>query len=123
MFDHLFFSAFEALKPRYKKSANNLAILYISILQILIFVIIGVFFKAFVENLNVVRLSADKIWAFLILGTVIIFFKNWIQYSGKKRKVLNSKITRTQEKKFSILGLLLFPLGCLLLLIILTQAV
>lgn len=123
MFDHLFFSAFEAFKPRYKRSANNLAILYISILQTLIFFIIGVFFEVFIENLNISPLSADKIWAFLILGTVIIFFKNWIQYSGKKRKVLNSKITRTQEKKTSHLGLLLFPLGCLVLLIILTQAV
>ena len=123
MFDHLFFSAFEAFKPKYKRSANNIAIIYISILQTLIYFIIGVFFKSMFENLSAISLSSDKIWAFVILGTIIIFFKNWIQYSGKKRKVLNSKVTRTQEKKFSIWGLILFPLGCILLLFILTQAV
>lgn len=122
MFNHLFFSAFQLLKPRFKRKANTLAILYISILQTLIALIFGIFFYAFFKNMNSGFLSDEKAWFLFILVAIVLFFKNWIQYSGKKRKVLNSKLQRTEDKTYSVWGLVLFPLGCLILLFILNKA-
>ncbi|SDB60314.1 hypothetical protein SAMN03097699_2485 [Flavobacteriaceae bacterium MAR_2010_188] len=123
MFDNIFYSIFNKLKPRFGRKANNLAILYISILQLLIVMVIGVFLKAFFSNMNSNFLSDEKISILFILATIFIFFKNWIQYSGKKRKVKNSKVNHSNSKAFGVYGLILFPVGCIVLLLILNQAI
>lgn len=123
MFDQLFYSVYELLKPRFKRKATDLAILYLSVLQVLMVLVLGVFFSAFFRNMNSDFLSGNKAWIIFIIITLFLFFKNWIQYSGKQRVVKNSKVNRTQAKKFSVWGIILFPVGCIVLLLILTQAV
>ncbi len=122
MFDNIFYSVFNHLKPRFGQKANNLAILYISILQLLMILVLGVFLKAFFSNMNSNFLSEEKFLILFIIAAIFIFFTNWIQYSGKKRKVKNSKVHQTKEKAFSVYGLILFPVGCIVLLLILDQA-
>lgn len=123
MFDNIFYSVFKLLKPKFGKRANNLAIIYLSILQILLVLVIGIFLKAFLSNMNQRFLSDDKFLILSIVAAILIFLKNWIQYSGRKRKVKNTKISQSKDRTFSVYGLVLFPVGCIILLLVLNQAV
>lgn len=117
-FDIAFYSVFNYFKNRQKSNANSLAIYYITCLHIALLCLIGVFLMLFLNELNVSGLSKDKAWVLLILSSFIIYFRNWIQYSGKKRKVLNLKLNQTKDTIYNVWLLLSLPIVCIVLTLI-----
>ncbi len=123
IFDSLFFSTFKHYKNRKSKNANQFATIYISILQCAILLLLGMFFAGFSNQMNMNTMSQDKAWALFIMASVFIFFKNWVQYAGRKRKVLNAKMLNKKTQNHSIFLLWMLPIACIILSVILWQAV
>ncbi|PWK20355.1 hypothetical protein [Xanthomarina spongicola] len=123
IFDSLFFSVFKHYKDAKSKKANQIATIYISILQCALLLVLGVFFAGFFNQMNMDTMSQDKAWTLFIMVSVFIFFKNWMQYAGRKRKVLNAKMLKTKSQNYSIFLLWLLPVACVLLAAIIWQAV
>jgi len=105
------------------KKANNIATAYISVLQSALILLLGVFFAGFFNQMNVNTLSQDKAITLFVLACVFIFFKNWMQYAGRKRKVLNAKMLKSKSLGYNIWLIWLLPLVCLGLSFIIYQAV
>ncbi|MBT8305096.1 MAG: hypothetical protein KJP09_11545 [Bacteroidia bacterium] len=120
--DQFFFTVFQHFKKNHKKIASKLAIAYISLLQISLLLLFGVFFSVFFSQMNVSTMSSDKAWALFFLLSVIIYFKNWMQYSGKRRNVMNAKMSNRKTKKHSIWLLMLLPIACVALSVVLSNA-
>ena len=123
LFDKLFYSVFKHYKDVKNKKANNIATAYISILQSALILLLGVFFAGFFNQMNVNTLSQDKAITLFILACIFIFFKNWMQYAGRKRKVLNAKMLKSKSLGYNIWLIWLLPAVCLGLSLIIYQAV
>ncbi len=121
VFDQFYFNVFNHYKARYKRRANTLAVFYISFLQLSIILVLGVFFAAFFNQMNVDTISSQKAWTLFIITSFIVYFKNWIQYSGRKRSVMNAKLNRNKSSQYNIWLLWLLPICCITLSIILLQ--
>ncbi|WP_035480201.1 hypothetical protein [Gelidibacter mesophilus] len=109
IFDQLFFNSFNHYKKgTLKAKANAIAILYITIVQASLLLVLGVFFAEFFNKMHVTTMSSTKAWVLFVIVALLLYFKNWIQYSGKKRKILNAN----QKKKtvYGIFTLWLIPL-------------
>ena len=121
-FDTLFFSVFKHYKTTHKQKANTIAIAYLSLLQIALILVLGVFFSVFLEQMHVNTFSSSKAWTLFIMASVFVYFRNWMIYSGRKRKVLNAKTNKNKQTTYSIWLLWLLLLGCVLLAIVLLNA-
>ncbi len=119
--DQFFFNVFNQYKVKFKRRANTLAVLYISCLQISLLLLLGVFFAAFFRQLNVDTMSSDKAWILFAFVSILIYFKNWIQYSGRKRSVMSARLTKRKTTSYNIWLLWLLPICCISLSIILMQ--
>ncbi|MFT6843051.1 MAG: hypothetical protein ACJAZK_001070 [Psychroserpens sp.] len=97
IFDTLFFNVFQHYKPTHKKKANTIALYYITSLQCSLLLLSGLFVSAFLNEMNSGTMSSGNAWALFIMASIFLMFKNWIQYSGKKRKVLNAKLNSKQK--------------------------
>jgi hypothetical protein len=106
MFDQLYLNVFKYYQPRLKQKAGNLAIFYISLVQIALLILLLEFFLVFSKQMNVSGLSDSKIIFLIIFGSVIIYFKNWMTYTGRKRNVLKSKLKKRSEHSVIILWLI-----------------
>ena len=122
VFDALFFNVFKYYKEAKSKKANQLATVYISILQCTILLLLGVFFAGFFNQMHMDTISQDKGWTLYILASIFLFFKNWIQYTGRKRSVLNAKMLKRKSRTHSIFMLWLLPVACIALAAIIWQA-
>ena len=122
-FDQFVISIFNYYKPRFKSKANTIAVFYISVLQSSILLLLGVFFAAFFRQMKVDTMSSLKAWTLFIMVSFFIYFKNWMMYSGKKRRVLNAKQTKRKSQQHNIWVLWLIPIGCILLSILLLTKV
>jgi hypothetical protein len=109
LFDKLFFSVFNYYKQRKNKNATRIATWYITIFQCGLILLLGIFFSEFFKNMNMVTLSASSAWLLFGVVTVVLYFKNWIQYSGRKRRVLNAKYSSSKSFKRNIFVLWLLP--------------
>ncbi|WP_283636354.1 hypothetical protein [Aquaticitalea lipolytica] len=119
-FDTLFFNVFNYYKnSRFKKSAINIALYYITIVQGSLLLLLGVFFSEFFNQMNVITMSSIKAWTLYVIAVVILLFKNWIQYSGKRRNILNAKQKR--KSGYSIWTLWLIPIICVFLSILMLK--
>jgi hypothetical protein len=121
-FDSIFFSVFKHYKTNHKQKANTIAIVYLSLLQIALILVLGVFFSIFLEQMHVNTFSATKGWTLFIMASVFIYFRNWVVYSGRKRKVLNAKTNKNKQAIYGIWFLWLLLIGCIALAIILLNA-
>ncbi len=121
MFDDYFFKIFNYYKPKLKVKANNIALLYVFLLQTSLLLAIGTFLLVFLNQMHVDVLSTSKAWTLFIIVMIIIVFRNWIYYTGKNRKVLNTKSMKS--KKQSIWLLWLIPLVCLVVSVLLMQRI
>ena len=119
LFDQLFFNVFNHYKVKYKRRANTLASLYVSILQISLIFLLGVFFAAFFRQMNVDTMSPDKAWVLFVITSILIYFKNWIQFSGRKRSVINAKLSKRKTRSHNIWLLWILPICCIILSILL----
>ncbi len=123
MFNSLFFSIFKYYKNRKNKKAHQIATSYISFLQCSILLVLGMFFAGFSSQMHLNTISKDKAWILFIMACIFIWFKNWMQFAGRKRQVLNAKMIQKKSQNHSIILLWLFPVACILLSVILWQAV
>jgi len=116
VFDSLFFNVFEHYKPTKKKKANTIAMYYITSLQCSLLLLSGIFVSAFLNEMNSVTLSPGNTWTLFVMACIFIIFKNWIQYSGKKRKVLNAKFnSKKKSESYNIWLLWGLLISCIVL--------
>lgn len=115
LFDQLFFNVFNLYKAKFKRRANTIATFYVTILQISLIFLLGVFFAAFFKQMNVETMSSNKAWPLFIITSILIYFKNWIQFSGRKRSVINAKLSKRKTKNLSVWLLWLLPICCFIL--------
>ena len=92
-------------------------------LQCSLLLLLGVFFAGFFKQMNVATMSASKAWTLFVLVVILLYFKNWMQYGGRKRKVLNAKMIKNKKITYNIWLLWLLPIVILGLAYILFQAV
>ena len=121
LFDQFYFNVFNYYKAKLKKRSITIAVLYITVLQLSIILLLGVFFAAFFRQMNVDTMKPDKAWVLFSIVSILIYFKNWIQFSGRKRSVMNAKLSKRKSKHFNIWLLWLLPICCIALSIILMQ--
>jgi len=112
---------FKYYKPKFKDKAKVISLVYIHFLQASLVLLLGVFFSIFLSQMNVDTMSSTKAWSLFVIAIVILYFKNWMSYSGRKRRVLNAKFTKKKAQNYSIWILWLLPFGCIILSILLLQ--
>lgn len=122
-FDILYYNIFTFIKPKYKQKSSGIAITYVSVLQCAILLLLGVFFAKFFNQMNMSTMSTEKAWTLFVLASGFLFFKNWIQYTGKKRMMIQTKMNKRSNWKYNIWLLFLLPIIILGLTFILFQAV
>lgn len=117
LFDQLFFNSFNYYKNgTFKKKANAIAILYITIVQTSFLLVLGVFFAEFFNKMHVATMSSTKAWVLFVLASLLLYFINWIQYSGKKRKIMNAN--QKKKSNYGIFTLWLIPAVAIFLAVI-----
>jgi hypothetical protein len=121
LFDSIFFSFFNHSKKRFKKHFNGISVFYITLLQSSVLLLLGIFFSEFFTQMKVNTMSSTKAWALFIITALIIYFKNWMQSSGKKRIILKAKMTKNKSQDYNFWVLCLLPLGCIFLSILLLK--
>ena len=122
-FDQLYLTIFNRFKGRYKQKANTIALYYTSILQIALLFLGGVFFIKFLEQMKVVVMSSSNTWILFVLASLILHFKNWVNYSGRKRRVLNAKLSNKKDLGYSMIILIALPIAITALSILFYKAV
>ncbi|SFZ89757.1 hypothetical protein SAMN05428642_101544 [Flaviramulus basaltis] len=122
-FDILFFHFFQYYKNKKSKKANSIATFYITVLQCSLLLLLGVFFAKFFRQMHMDTMSASKAWTLFVLIVIFIYFKNWMQYGGRKRKVLNAKMIKNRKLTYNIWLLWFLPVVILGLTFVLFQAV
>lgn len=123
LFDVLFYNIFSQYKAKYKQKANNIAITYVSVLQCLLLLLLGIFFAGFFRQMHMVTMSVTKAWTLFVLASVFIYFKNWMQYTGKKRMMINAKMNKKKTQYYSLWLLWVLPVAVLGLSFVIYQAV
>lgn len=123
-FDALFFNVFQHYKLKYKRKANTIALFYVSLLQISLLLLSGIVLALFLNEMNTSTMSSGKAWSLFIMSSIFIYFRNWIQYTGKKRSIINAKRNNKhhQTQRYNIWMLWLLLIGCIVLSIILFSA-
>tara|TARA_R110002049_G_scaffold90686_2_gene227132 strand:+ start:55427 stop:55804 length:378 start_codon:yes stop_codon:yes gene_type:complete len=122
IFDILFYNIFSHFKTKYKQKANTIAVLYISVLQCLLLLLLGVFFAVFFRKMHVDAMAKDNAWIVFVLISGFLFFKNWMQYTGKRRMMVNAKMIKKKKVLYSIWLLWVLPVAVLGLVYVLFQA-
>ncbi|MCF7566966.1 hypothetical protein L3X37_01125 [Sabulilitoribacter arenilitoris] len=123
VFDQFYYSIYAFYKKRYKQKANTLALVYVSVLQISLVLFLGCFFAAFFSKMNMDTMSSTKAWTLFILISIAIHFKNWMQYSGKRRMMINAKLIKKKKPLTNIWLLVVLPVFILILAYIMFQAI
>ena len=122
VFNQLFFSVYSFYKTTYKKKANTIAVFYISLLQISLVLLLGSFFAAFFNQMNVDTLTSGNAWTLFIIISIIIYFKNWMSYNGRNRMILKAKMTKKKTPQQNIILLWLLPFASTTVAIILLRS-
>ncbi|WP_303316323.1 hypothetical protein Q4Q34_05830 [Flavivirga abyssicola] len=122
LFDILFYNMFSQYKTKYKQKANNIAITYVTLLQVSLLLLLGVFFAGFFRQMHMVTMSSTKAWTLFTLISVFIYFKNWMQYTGKKRMMINAKMNKKRTQHYNIWLLWFLPIAALGLSYVVSQA-
>ena len=117
IFDQLFFNSFNHYKKgTFKKKANTIAIYYITLVQASLLLVLGVFFSEFFNKMHVETMTTTKAWVLFVIVSLMLYFKNWIQYSGKKRKIMNAN--QNKKTNYGIFTLWLIPIVAVFLAIL-----
>ncbi len=106
IFDVLFYNVFQHYKPTKKKKANTIALNYINSLQCTLLLIVGIVITTILNKTNASTMSTGNAWTLFILACIFLIFRNWIQYSGKKRKILNVKLNSKKKPELYNIWLL-----------------
>lgn len=109
-------------KPKYKQKSNGIAIVYISVLQCALLLLLGVFLAKFFSQMNMTTMSKEKAWTLFAFTIAFVFFKNWMQYTGKRRMMIHAKMNKKVKPHYNIWLLLLLPIAILVLTYVFFQA-
>ena len=90
-----------------------------SLLQSSLLLLLGVFFSKFFNQMKVETMPSSNAWTLFVIASVIIYFKNWMVYSGKRRLVLSAKSNKMTHNPYNVWVLWLLPLGSIALSILL----
>ena len=107
LFDQFYLSVYQIVKKHKTKLAAKAARLYVSLIQIGLFLLLGVFFMKFCEQMKLTFLPPPNAWLLFVGTSLFILFKNWMGYNGKKRSILFSK-TSKRTSQYSFFALLIF---------------
>ena len=121
-FDKLFFHFFQYYKSKKSKKINEIATFYVTFLQSSLLLLLGVFFAGFFKQMNVQTMSSSKAWILFVLVVGFMYFKNWLYYGGRKRKVLNAKMLKNRKLEYNIWVLWFLPVVFLILAFVLSKA-
>lgn len=109
LFDQLYVSVYQKVKKHKPKLAAKAARFYVSLFQIGLLLLVGVFFMKFSKQMKMNFLTTPNAWLLFVGITMVVLFKNWVSYSGKKRSILFSKVSKPGAKH-SLLSLVVFQL-------------
>ncbi|MDG1014430.1 MAG: hypothetical protein P8O09_04375 [Flavobacteriaceae bacterium] len=112
-FNRLYLTTFNRFKARFRQKANTIALFYVSIVEIAITLLLGIFFIKFLDQMKVVITNGTNGWLLFIILALFIHFKNWLNYSGRKRRILNAKLSNKKDLEYSLFILISLPLGLL----------
>lgn len=121
-FNQLYGTVFSRFKGRFKQKANTIALHYVSVVEIALILLLGVFFIKFLDQMKFVVMSGSNAWLLFVMTAVFIHFKNWVSYSGRKRRVLNAKLSNKKGLEYSLLILIVLPIGIIGLALLMLQA-
>lgn len=121
-FNKLYLTVFSRFKSRFKQKANTIALFYVSLVEIGLTLLIGVFFIKFLDQMKVVIMSGSNAWLLFIMIALFVHFKNWVNFSGRKRRVLNAKLSNKKELQYSLFILIVLPLGIIGLSLLMLKA-
>ena len=107
LFDQFYISVYQIVKKYKPKLAAKAARFYVSLLQIGLFLLLGVFFMKFCDQMKLTFLTYPNAWLIFVGISLFIVFKNWMGYNGKKRSILFSKVSK-QASQHSLLVLVVF---------------
>ena len=122
VFDQLFFVVYTYYKTKFKRRANKIAVLYISIFQVSLVLLLGSFFAAFFKQMHIQMLTSSNGWLLFVMTSIFIYFKNWISYSGKHRMIINAKMSKKKKQKHNIVLLWVLPMASITLALILLRS-
>ena len=121
-FNQLYLTVFSRFKGLFKQKANTIAFYYVSVVEIALLLLLGVFLIKFLDQMKVVVMSGANSWLLFIMTAVFIHFKNWLSYSGRKRRVLNAKLSNKKGLEYSLFMLIVLPVGIIGLALLMLQA-
>ena len=121
-FNELYLTVFSRFKSSFKQKANTIALFYVSLVEIGLTLLIGVFFIKFLDQMKVVIMSGSNAWLLFIMTALFVHFKNWVNFSGRKRRVLNAKLSNKKELQYSLFILIVLPLGIIGLSLLMLKA-
>ena len=121
-FNQLYRTVFNRFKGRFKQKANTIALYYVSVVEIALILLLGVFFIKFFDQMKVVVMSGSNAWLLFVMTAVFIHFKNWVSYSGRKRRVLNAKLSNKKGLEYSLFILIVLPIGIIGLSLLMLKA-
>lgn len=109
LFDQFYISVYQIVKKHKPKLAAKVARFYVSLIQIGLFLLLGVFFffMKFCEQMKFIFLTPPNALLLFVGISLFIVFKNWMGYNGKKRSILFSKASR-RASQHSLLALVVF---------------
>lgn len=112
-FNRLYLTTFNRFKARFRQKANTIALFYVSIVEIAIILLLGIFFIKFLDQMKVIIMNETNGWLLFMILALFIHFKNWLSYSGRKRRILNAKLSIKKDLEYSLFVLISLPLGLL----------
>ena len=121
-FNQIYRTVFSRFKGRFKQKANTIALYYVSVVEIALILLLGVFFIKFLDQMKVVVMSGSNAWLLFVMTAVFIHFKNWVSYSGRKRRVLNAKLSNKKGLEYSLFILIVLPIGIIGLSLLMLKA-
>jgi hypothetical protein len=121
-FNQLYRTVFSRFKGRFKQKANTIALYYVSVVEIALILLLGVFFIKFLDQMKVVVMSGSNAWLLFVMTAVFIHFKNLVSYSGRKRRVLNAKLSNKKGLEYSLFILIVLPIGIIGLSLLMLKA-
>ena len=122
VFNQFFFNVYAYYRTSFKKRASTIAVFYISLLQISLVLLLGSFFAAFFKQMHVDTLTPDKGWILFIVISIVIYFKNWMSYSGRNLMIIKAKMNKKTQSQYNIYLLWLLPVAITALAIILLRS-
>ena len=88
MLDNYYITIFNHYKKRLGKRSLSIALLYINLLELSIYLAIGTFFLAFAKQMSTTTMSLTKFWILFVVVALFIVFKTGCAIMVKKEMYL-----------------------------------